>query len=149
MNVQSTSQTQTSRQVPHVDTKHERLLRRAMRANGGFSGISGLVCLLAADALVSFTGIPETFVFRILGVILLIFAADLFWVTSREKVNIWFGITAVILDIAWVIGSVILLMSNFLPLTIAGKWSILLLAEAVSIFALVQGYAVWKIRQIS
>lgn len=147
MNVQSTSHPQTSDQPAHVDTKYERLLRRAMRANAGFSGISGLVSLLAADALAAFTGIPEVLVFRALGVILILYGADLLWITSRERVNIWFGITAVILDIAWVIGSMVLLLGNFLPLTTAGKWSVLLLAEVVSIFALVQGYAVWKIRQ--
>ena len=145
MNIQSTSQ--TTQQPIHVDTKHERLLRRAMRANAGFSGISGLISFLAADALVTFTGIPNALVFRVLGVILVLYAADLFWVTSREKVNIWFGITAVILDIAWVISSVVLLLGNFVPFTTAGKWTVLLLAEVVSIFALVQGYAVWKIRQ--
>jgi hypothetical protein len=147
MNVQSTSQVQTSSQTVHTDTKHERLLRRAMRANAGFSGISGLVSLLGATVLATFTGIPLVTVFRVLGVVLILYALDLFWITSREKINVGFGITAVILDIAWVIASAILLLGDFIPLTIAGKWVILLLAEVVSIFAFVQGYAVWKIRQ--
>ena len=147
MNVQSTSQTQAPAQTTHIDTKYEQLLRRAMRANAGFSGVSGLVSLLGANALTTFTGIPEATVFRVLGVILILYAADLFWITSREKMNLVFGITAVILDVAWVIGSAILLLGGFFPLTTAGKWAILLLAEAVSIFALVQGYAVWKMQQ--
>ncbi len=147
MNVQSTSQAQTSPQAAHIDTKHERLLRRALRANAGFSGISGLVSLLGATALAAFTGIPEATVFRVLGVVLILYAADLFWITSREKISVGFGITAVTLDILWVIASAILLLGNFIPLTIAGKWTILLLAEVVSIFALVQGFAIWKIRQ--
>jgi len=147
MNAQSTSQIQTPSQTAYIDTKYERLLRRAMRANAGFSGVSGLISLLGANTLVAFTGIPEAIVFRVLGVVLILYAVDLFWITSREKVNVWFGITAVFLDIAWVIGSIILLLGNFIPLTTAGKWTILLLAEVVSIFALVQGFAVWKIRQ--
>lgn len=146
MNVPSASQSQTANHPTQVDTKHERLLRRALRANAGFSGISGLISLLAANALTELTSIPDTLVFLVLGVMLLIYAADLFWITSREKINIAFGITAVVLDVIWVIGSVVLLLGNFLPLTTAGKWSILILAEVVSIFALVQGYALWKIR---
>jgi hypothetical protein len=147
MNVQSASQNQTTNRTVPVDSKYERLLRRAMQANGGFSGISGLVSLLAANGLAAFTGIPEATVFRVLGVLLLLYAVDLFWITSREKIHPGFGITAVILDIAWVISSAILLTSNLVPLTTAGKWTILLLAEVVSIFALVQGYAIWKIRK--
>lgn len=146
MNMQSTSQTQTTHQTTHIDTKYERLLRRAMRANGGFSAISGLVSLLAANALATFTGIPEATLFRVFGVLLLLYAVDLVWITSREKIDVGFGITAVILDIAWVIGSAVLLLGNFDPFTTAGKWVILLLAEVVSIFAIVQGYAIWKIR---
>ena len=147
MNVQSASQTQTPPHAAHIDTKYERLLRRTLRTNAGFSGISGLIGLLGADALAAFTGIPEATVFRVLGVALILFAADLFWVASREKVNLEFGITAVILDIVWVVGSVILLLGGFLPLTLAGKWIVLLLSEVVSIFAIIQGYAIWKIRQ--
>lgn len=147
MNVQSAPQAQKSSQSAHIDSKYERLLRRSMRANAGFSGISGLVCLLGATALADFTGVPETTVFRVLGVILVLYAADLFWITSREKISVGFGITAVILDFAWVIGSIILLLGGFFPLTTAAKWTVLLLAEVVSIFALVQGYAIWKLRQ--
>lgn len=147
MNVQSTSQTKSTIQTAHVDTKYERLLRRAMRANAGFSGLSGVISFFGASALVEFTGIPDALVFQVMGVILVLYAADLFWIASREKIHVGFGITAVVLDVIWVVASIILLLGNFLPLTTVGKWTVLLLAEVVSLFAIVQGFAVWKIRQ--
>lgn len=146
MNVPSTSQT-SSHETAYVDNKHERLLRRVLRANAGFSGLSGLVSLLGANVLTTFTGISNALVFQVLGVILLLYAADLFWITFRDRINPWFGITAVVLDIIWVAGSAIFLLGDFIPLTAAGKWSILLIAEIVSIFAMIQGYAVWKMQQ--
>ncbi len=147
MNIQSSSKVSTPPQTTPIDSKHERLLRRVLRADAGFSGISGLVCLVGASALTTFTGIPNSTVFQVLGVVLILLSVDFFWISYREQINPWFGITAVLLNIAWIIGSGVLLFGNFLPLTTAGKWSILLIAEIASIFALVQGYAVWKIRQ--
>jgi hypothetical protein len=46
--------------------------------------------------------------------------------------------TGVVLDILWVLGSIILLFGGSLPLTLAGKWTIALLAEAVATFAILQ-----------
>jgi hypothetical protein len=145
MNAQTT--TQSTSHPTHIDSKYERLLRRALRANAGFSGISGIIALFGANFLSSFIGISEPMVFRVLGVGLILYAADLLWVASREKINPALGITAVILDVVWVIGSIILVFGSFIPLTTAGKWTILLLAEVVSIFAIVQGYALWKIKR--
>jgi hypothetical protein len=44
----------------------------------------------------------------------------------------------IIADVAWVAGSVVLLLSGWVPLTTAGKWLVALLADAVGILAVIQ-----------
>lgn len=136
----------TSIQHPSTESK---LLRNALRGNAIFCALSGLVVLLAAQALAPFTGIDNPAVFVVLGIILLPYAAFLFWVSAQETINRTFGRTAVILDVAWVIGSIIILAGNFLPLTVAGKWTIALLADAVAIFAIVQAIGLRRLEPTS
>lgn len=118
------------------DSSH--FLRQALRGNAIFSGISGLTSLLAASSLTNFTGIEQTAVFPILGLILIPYGLLLFWVARQPVLNVRLAKTAVVLDILWVIGSIILLIGGWLPLTLAGKWTIALLAEAVATFAILQ-----------
>jgi hypothetical protein len=114
------------------------LLRNAMRANGVFSAVSGAAALLFSSTLADTTGIQPPLVFTVLGVILILYAIDLFWVTSRPQLDIRFGWAAVVLDLAWVLGSLVLLLTDLLPLTTAGKWIIAILADIVLVFAIVQ-----------
>ncbi len=50
--------------------KESNLLRNALHGNALFSGISGLISLLAAQSLATFTRIQEAVVFTILGMVL-------------------------------------------------------------------------------
>lgn len=113
-------------------------LRRAIQGNGAFSLTSGLVLALGAKPIAAFMGLEATAVFIALGIVLLIYGVDLFWVASKVEIDRRLAWTAVILDIFWVAGSYVLLLAGWLPLTVAGKWTIILLAEVVSIFAIWQ-----------
>ena len=114
------------------------LLKNALRGNALFSGTSGLIALAAAQSLTAFTGINPPIIFVVLGIALILYAVDLWWVASRETINRRFAWAAIILDVLWVIGSIAVLLSGWLPLTVAGSWTIALLAEAVAIFAVLQ-----------
>jgi hypothetical protein len=111
-----------------------------MRGNAFFSAASGLISLLEARPLASFTGLDVPAVFVGLGITLLVYAALLFIVTNGETVERQYGIAAVILDVAWVIGSAAILLSGRPDLTTAGRWTVALLAEAVAFFAAWQWY---------
>jgi hypothetical protein len=115
-----------------------KLLKNALRGNALFSGTSGLIALAAAQSLTAFTGINPPIIFVVLGIALILYAVDLWWVASRETINRRFAWAAIILDVLWVIGSIAVLLSGWLPLTVAGSWTIALLAEAVAIFAVLQ-----------
>lgn len=121
------------------------LLRRAMRANALFSGLSGLVSLGMARPLAEFTGLETAAVFVGLGIVLILFAVDLWWLAGRERLNPRFGQMAVILDLLWVAGSWAIVLSGWPPLTVAGKWLVALLAELVFVFAVVQAYGLYRL----
>jgi hypothetical protein len=113
-------------------------LRRALRGNGTFSLVSGLILIAGASPIAAFMGLEATAVFRGLGIVLAIYGLDLFWVASKEAIDRRLAWTAVILDIVWVVTSYALLLGDWLSLTTAGNWTIALLAEAVAVFAIWQ-----------
>ena len=82
-----------------------RLVRNALYANAIFSGMGGALAILAAGILAEFTGITNTTFFIALGAILIIYAADLIWVASREFIDRRFVWAAILLDGIWVLGS--------------------------------------------
>lgn len=123
-----------------------RTLRRALRGNSAFSAASGLVLLVAARPLASFIGLDAPLALVVLGVILILYAGWLFWVASQESIDSRYGMTAVILDVAWVGGSALILLGGWPPLTVAGKWTVALLAEVVAVFAVWQAVGLRRAR---
>ena len=124
---------------------NDRLLRMALRGNGIFSTVSGALLVVASRPLAEFLGVSSAAALLSLGVILLLYAVDLFWMTSRENLSLPFAWFAIIMDVLWVIGSIVLLVADPLGLTVAGKWAIGLIAEAVALFAIVQWLGVRRI----
>lgn len=114
------------------------LLKKALRGNALFSGLSGAIALLGAQPLAAFTGIDVAAVFYVLGIVLIIYAIDLWWVFSREPIDHRFAWAAIILDILWVAGSAAILIFDWPALTVAGRWAVFFLAEVVAIFAILQ-----------
>lgn len=123
------------------------LLRSAMRANAIFSSTSGAVMLLFSSALAQLVGIQPPAIFIVLGVVLIGYAISLTWATSRPELDVRFGWTTVVLDVAWVAGSLVLLLTDLLPLTTAGKWIIAILADVVLVFAVVQAIGIRRLSQ--
>ena len=119
-------------------------LRRAMRANGIFSGASGAALLVAAGPISRFTGVGQPAFLAVIGVLLVGYAALLFWSTNSARIDRRLGVTAVVLDLAWVAGSAVLLLTDWVPFTTAGQWTVGLLAEVVFWFAVWQGYALLR-----
>ena len=119
-------------------TPKSRLLRQAIRGNGIFSAISGFSLVLAAKPLAAFMGLDWPLALTITGLILLPYAVLLLWATSQPNIDRNLAKTAVFMDALWVMGSVILLLTNWLELSVAGNWTVALLAEVVLTFAILQ-----------
>lgn len=114
------------------------LLRRALQANGIFSGLSGVVFTLAPGPIAAFLGLNAPLILMGLGVMLILYAISLLWTASQEPINRRSAIIAIDLDVAWVVGSYIILFTNWAPLTNAGWWAVAVVADIVTIFAIVQ-----------
>lgn len=120
----------------------ESQLRLAVAANAGFSALSASACWFATDAVARFTGIPADMIAS-LGIELAAFAAALGFIASRRDLGqTWIRRTVgvvVALDVMWVLGSIALLtLPTSLSLTVAGQWTVGLVALAVADFAFFQ-----------
>ena len=123
-----------------------KLLRQALRGNGVFSAVSGLVLVLAARPLATFMGLAWPLALTGIGLVLLPYAAFLFWVTAQAEIDQRAAKTAVILDALWVVGSILLLLTDWLNLSAAGNWTVALLAEAVLTFCILQAVGLRRSR---
>ena len=114
------------------------LLRRALLGNCIFSMLSGLFFLLAANPITNFLGLDLPMVISVTGINLLLFAAIVYKVATASPINRTLALIIVALDVAWVVGSIMLIFVNMVPLTTAGKWAIAIVADIVSLFAIAQ-----------
>ena len=49
-----------------------------------------------------------------------------------------FAWEVIALDVLWVLGSVLLIFTDLVPLSIGGKWTVALIADIVALFAILQ-----------
>jgi len=119
------------------------LIRSAFYGNAAFSGASGLLFLLAANPVSSFLGVTESMVIVIVGVVCLGYAALLFYNASRPVIEPAFALFTVFADSLWVLGSIVLLVAGWLPLTTEGKWAVAIAAMIVDAFAMLQ-FVGWR-----
>jgi hypothetical protein len=120
--------------------QNDRLLRTALRGNGVFSIISGAAFILLAQGIAEFLGVsPDAFILiALVGLGLLGYAAALLWYTGRADIPPSFAMGAVIADALWVIGSIALLIFDPFNFSTAGRWAVLIIADAVGVFAILQ-----------
>lgn len=95
------------------------LLRRTLLANAGFSAVSGLTMAVDRNPLAGFLGIAPD-VLAPVGISLIAYGAVLVALTRRPGALRPAGIGAVALDLAWVAGTVALIVSG--AFTADGAW---------------------------
>jgi len=129
-----------------LEVNNSSMLHTAIRGNALFCAASGLALTFGSGWLASLTGIQPPLALTITGIILLGYALTLWRLASQERIPdgaTWFVISA---DVAWVVGSILVLVFGWLPLTLAGKWSVAIIADLVGLFAVWQylGYRKMK-----
>lgn len=120
------------------------LLRRSLRGNAVFSFLSGLVFLLAHEPLAQFIGLSHSALLLLTGISLLGFAGWLYRNSMRRRVNLIEARIAVILDLAWVLGSGLIFSLGVL--SSGGNWVLILIADVVLAFAVLQHLGLRKMR---
>lgn len=129
------------------------LLHHTLRANALFSSGSGLAFTFLNQPISAAMGIQSQVVFGLIqgemfliltGLSLLPFALFLGWFSLQPRLDSRLVRGIIALDFAWVIGSALILVLNLLPLTTVGSWGVLIIADIVLTFALLQ---IWGLRR--
>lgn len=124
------------------------LLSQALRANAIFSGLGGLIFILDASRLSDLIGIHPPLILTLTGLGLVGFSFYLFRLRNShpnyDPKVIW---AVIITDLLWVVDSILLLVTGWLPLTLAGKWTIAILAEIVLAFAIWQYFGLRRMQK--
>ncbi len=113
-------------------------LPRVLSANAIFCSASGLLIAVAAGPAAAFLGAGTPPILRLVGLTLLAYGLALFALTRRGDGLRQLALVAATLDLGWVAGSAALLLGDWFPLTTAGRWAVIVVAEIVLLFALAQ-----------
>ena len=112
------------------------MLRATLVTNGISTALCGLALLVAPGPLATLLGVPTPGVVAAVGAGLVLYAAGLFWTASRRPTPALAAWTAIVMDLAWVVGSVALLELGLL--TPIGAGLVALIAAVVFVFAALQ-----------
>ena len=125
-------------------TTHSNVLRPALQANGLFSAISGVVLAVLPTQVSSFLGLDMPGLINFLGAGLIGFAVALFWLAAEPKIRRSLALAVILLDIAWVADSILLLITDIVPLTAYGMWAIAIVSGIVAFLAALQSYGLHR-----
>ena len=104
-------------------------LKKYLIINSTFSAISGLAMLLLSTNLNDLFQIDNIYVFPFIGINLLFFAAFVWYVSSKQLTNKILVTTITVLDVLWVLGSLVIVSLGLFDLSKDGN--ILISAVAV------------------
>lgn len=110
------------------------LLRQALVADATTSAAFGLMMLIGAGPLSGILGLPEMLL-RIVGLMLLPYAAFIGWLGLREQIQKPLAWAVVLGNALWVIDSVLLLVSGWVSPTSAGYAFVIAQALVVLMYA--------------
>jgi len=128
-----------------ANKEQQNLLRRALTGNAVFSILSGAAILLAGRSLVKFLGLPDKVSLAIVGISLIMYSVILLLFARKPKIKVSNAWIAVMLDGLWVAGSCVLLL--VVSFSVAGKWTVALVAELVLAFAVLQWLGIRQTRK--
>src|SRR6266481_9815112 len=109
------------------------LLRRSLLANCVFSGLSGIILIFGSNPLSRLFGLHMPTMLIGVGALLLVYAAAVLLNARRVTVCQTEASLAVLLNVAWVVGSAILLFVG--SLSALGKWTVIVTANIGLLFA--------------
>jgi len=112
------------------------LLRSTLLINGICTGLCGLGLVVAPDPLATLLGVPTPTPLAAVGAGVLLYAGGLFWASRRRPIPGPAAWAAIVLDLAWVVGSIALVELGIL--TSLGAGLVVLVAITVFVFAALQ-----------
>ena len=124
---------------------NSKLLKKSLQANGAFSLASATILLAGAIPLSAAFGLPEPSILIAVGISLFLFAIGLFRNAARQEIHLGEAKLVVALDVAWLLGTAVVLANGLL--TPSGNLALILVADFVFVFALLQAFGILRIRK--
>ena len=124
-------------------------LKMGLIGNALFSLLTGISLLIGAEPIAKWIGVPDPRILAAIGLILIPFAVHLWMAARRTPIQpgeIYYLST---LDAFWVIGSGMLLLSGWVPFTMAGAWTVAVVALAVADFMMLQLIGVLRLNRVA
>lgn len=121
------------------------LLRRALLGNAAFSAICGLLVVVLDTRIAAVMSDLQHHLWP-LGLMLLGFAASLVWFSTRPTISSAWVTSVIVADLAWVVGTVGLLVGWHGTLTAAGLWILAMVGMLVFTFAELQWLGLRRLR---
>ncbi|MCK5324764.1 MAG: hypothetical protein KAJ57_02100 [Woeseiaceae bacterium] len=122
------------------------LLRRALLVNATFSGICGLLVIVFDARIVALITDVEHHLWP-LGAMLVAFSASLLWFATRRTISSTWVTSVIIADLAWVVGTIALLVGWRDMMSVAGVWILAIIGVLVLLFAELQWFGLRRLRK--
>jgi hypothetical protein len=122
-------------------------LRRSLQVDGIASGLCGVLLVAAASPISAVIGLAEPDIARVVGALLVVYAAALLWNGARATVSRAEAVAAVVLNSGWVIGSAVVILAG--PLTLIGNLAVAAVAAAVLLFTMLEVVGLARLREMT
>lgn len=123
-------------------------IRFALVADAVATVATGALLAVGGSLLADLTGLPATATLP-LGLFLIAFAAFVGWVGMQQQTPRSAAMLIVIVNAAWVVGSVIVLLAGTFPLTLLGVAFVIAQAVAVAALAALQWIGLGRARALA
>ncbi|HZG68344.1 MAG TPA: hypothetical protein VEZ12_16490 [Herpetosiphonaceae bacterium] len=123
-----------------------RLLQRTLRLDGIVCLLGGSAVAVTAGRVATLMGVSSALAVSGLGMVLAAYGAMLIMSARGGPIDRRIALGSTALDLLWVAGSIALLISDLLPLTNAGWWTVLLTMLGVTGMVEAKLWAWWRTR---
>jgi hypothetical protein len=123
------------------------LLRTTFAVNAVSTAFSGVVLLAGSVPLAPLLGVPGPLPLAVVGALFIAFGAQV-WRVRREPVDLAQATAILVLDAAYVLGSVVLLLGWPGVLSFYGRLAVALLADVVFVFAILEYIGIKRARRL-
>ena len=125
----------------------KQFLAQVIRADALYCAAGGVGALVLAGPISGWLGLAGSGYVLVVGVVLLLYAGELFWLTGSGRTSTALGWATVVMNMLWIDGTILLLLTDWLPMAPAGRWLLSLVGVGVALFGLAQAYATWQLRR--
>ena len=124
------------------------LIRFALVADAAATVATGALLAVGASLLADLTGLPASATLP-LGLFLIVFAAFVGWVGMQRETPCGAAMLIVIVNAAWVVASILVVLAGAFPLTLLGVAFVLVQAVAVAAFVALQWVGLGRARALA